>query len=206
MLVNPKRKRVTRKARANPKRRRRTRRKATRRRRRNPVAANPRRRTYRRRRTRRNPKLSIKSVQRDAIVPAAIGGFGALGVDIAYAMLPLPAQFKTGMIGSVAKLGAAVLAGHFVGKMTNRKTGDAFTVGAVTIQAYGLIKGLVQQSMPNLPLSGDPSLAFFQPGMGYMNAGMTVDTPYSNEIPHSNVGEYISGMGEFISGGGSTDW
>lgn len=198
MLVNPKRRRKTKARRnvksvaANPRRRRRTRRKA----RRNPVAmANPRRkrRTYRR----RNPKFSVRSIQRDAIMPAAIGGVGALALDVAFAALPIPANMKTGAIGTVAKIAGAVILGKIAGKALGAKTGEAVTVGAVTIQAYNLVKGFARQAMPTLPMGEYLSGEFdynANPGIGYMNAGQFVPD-MSGAIPYYGgdaMGEYLS--------------
>jgi len=199
MLVNPKRRR--RKARrnvkaaANPRRRRRsTRRRA----RRNPVAmANPRRRTRRRSYRRRNPKFSIRSIQRDAIMPAAIGGVGALALDVAFAALPIPANFKTGAMGTVAKIAGAILLGKLAGKALGAKAGEAVTVGAVTIQAYNLVKGFAKQAMPTLPMGEYLSGEFdynANPGVGYMNAGEFIPD-MSGAIPYygaDNMGEYLS--------------
>ena len=199
MLINPKRRKTRRKARrnpvaANPRRRRRsTRRRA----RRNPVAANPRRRRTVRRRARRNPKFSIRSIQRDAIMPAAIGGVGALALDVAFGALPIPAQFKTGAMGSLAKLAGALVLGKLAGKALGAKTGEAVTVGAVTIQAYNLVKGFAKQAMPTLPMgeyiSGmDAAFPYYnpRPALGYMNAGQFVpDEPYYGG---GQVGEYLS--------------
>lgn len=200
MLVNPKRRRKTKARRnvksavANPRRRRRTRRKA----RRNPVAmANPRRRRTYRRRSRRNPKFSIRSIQRDAIMPAAIGGVGALALDVAFAALPIPANMKTGAIGAVAKIAGAIVLGKLAGQAMGAKTGEAVTVGAVTIQAYNLVKGFARQAMPTLPMGEYLSGEFdynANPGIGYMNAGQFVPD-MSGAIPYYGgdaMGEYLS--------------
>lgn len=201
MLVNPKRRRKARrnmKTAANP-RRKRARRKAARgytvgnapvrRRKLNPKRG--------RRRARRNPKFSIAAIQRQAIMPAAIGGVGALALDVAFGALPIPANFKTGAMGSVAKLVGAVVLGKLAGKALGARAGEAVTVGAVTIQAYNLIKGFAQKAMPTLPMgeyiSGmDAALPYYTPqaALGYANAGQFIPDPYSN---HSGMSEYISG-------------
>lgn len=197
MLVNPKRK-TRRKARrksvaANPRKRRATRKRA----RRNPVAlANPRRKRAVRRRTRRNPKFSVASIQRQALVPAFAGGVGALALDIAFGALPIPANFKTGMIGSIAKIAGAIVLGKIAGKAFGAKIGEAVTVGGVTIQAYNTVKQFAQKAMPTLPMgeyiSGGDFLYNNQFGqIGYTNAAAVLpDAPYNMG---SQVGEYISG-------------
>lgn len=207
MLVNPKgqlktkARRKVKSAAANPRPRRKARRNPTamakrrrRRSRRNPVAmANP-----RRRRSRRNPKFSIRSIQRNAIMPAAIGGVGALALDVAFAALPIPANMKTGAIGAVAKIAGAIVLGKLAGKAMGAKTGEAVTVGAVTIQAYNLVKGFARQAMPTLPMGEYLSGEFdynANPGIGYMNAGQFVPD-MSGAIPYYGgdavMGEYLS--------------
>ena len=218
MLVNPKRRKARRKtarkaASANPRRRRRSRRSRKRaigyavgsgriRRRK----LNPRRRM--RRRARRNPKFSIRSISRDAIMPAAIGGAGALALDVAFGALPIPSQFKTGIMGNVAKIVGALIVGKIAGKAFGSKIGDAVTVGAVTIQAYNAIKGQVQKAMPNLALGEYLDAAWPyapQPGMGYVNPAMVTENllPYQETGPVAEsapyMGEYLSGYGEGYS-------
>lgn len=200
MLVNPRKRRAKKRATAkrNPTRRRRTmtaaqakyfgprrRRRAAKR---NPVrvrrarVASPRR---ARRRVRRNPislkKFNPKSVLNHAVIPAAIGGAGALAVDVIWAMLPIPATFKSGAVGIVAKIAGAVAIGALAGKFVGGKTGEAITVGAVTVTAYDILKNFVRTSVPSLPLSEYIS------GIGYVQAG-----PY---IDGGNVGEYVDGVG-----------
>lgn len=204
MLVNPKRRRKSTRrkvsVKSNPRRKRRTTRK--RRARRNPIHyANPRKRRTRRR-ARRNPKFSVRSIQRDALMPAAIGGVGALAIDVVYGALPIPANFKTGVIGSVAKIAVAVIAGKVAGKMLGAKVGEAMTVGAVTIQAYNAVKGFAQKQFPALPmgeyLSGDfPTYS----QMGYMNPA-PVSTEMLSYAPgsQSGMGEYLSDMETDSSG------
>ena len=202
MLVNPKRRRKSTRrkvsVKSNPRKRRTSRK---RRARRNPIHyANPRKRRVRRR-ARRNPKFSVRSIQRDALMPAAIGGVGALAIDVVYGALPIPANFKTGVIGSVAKIAVAVVAGKVAGKMLGAKVGEAMTVGAVTIQAYNAVKGFAQKQFPALPmgeyLSGDFP-AYSQ--MGYMNpAPVTTDMLSYSPAPQG-MGEYLSDMETDSSG------
>jgi len=153
-----------------------------------------------RRRSRANPKFSIRSIQRQALMPAAIGGVGALALDVAFGMLPIPAQFKTGAMGSVAKLAGAIVLGKIAGKVAGARVGEAVTVGAVTIQAYNLVKGFAQKAMPSLPMGEYLSGMYGpNPGLGYTNAaiygGSQPILPYSgNDAGDApmNVGEYLS--------------
>lgn len=200
MLINPRRRKTRRKAisrRAATPLRKRTKRSKRRAAVGYVVGSGPiRRRKLNPRRLRRNPKLSISSIQKTAIMPAAIGGVGALALDVAFGALPIPTSFKTGAIGSLAKLAGAVVLGKIAGKALGSKVGEAVTVGAVTIQAYNLVKGFAQKSMPSLPmgeyLSGD-----FPPysNLGYVNAA--VNAGDARIAPYSDAD---SGMGHYISG------
>lgn len=199
MLVNPRKRRKTAKrkssAKANPRKRSASPARKRRRARRNPVAlANP---ARKRRRSRRNPKFSVRSIQRDAIMPAVAGGVGALALDIAFGALPIPATFKTGAMGSLAKIVGAVVLGKLAGKAFGAKVGQAVTVGGVTIQAYNTVKAFAQKQTPALPmgeyLSGDFP-AYSQ--MGYVNAAPSFGENMLSYQPgnygSSEMGAYLS--------------
>jgi len=142
-----------------------------RRRRRNPIAAiaaNPRRRRRHRnprasrRRYRRNPSAmgSIKSMLSvrglmNTLVPAGIGGAGALGVDIALAYIPLPEWFQTPIGKMVARIAGAVGVGALAAFIVPRRTAALITAGALTVTAYGTIRDFAAEQFPQLPgLSG----------------------------------------------------
>lgn len=95
----------------------------------------------RRRARRSNP--SMPGFVRDAVnalVPAAIGGAGALGVDVAMAALPLPAFLKSGPAKPVARIGAAVAIGALAGMAVNRRVGSQVMAGGITVVMYDTIK------------------------------------------------------------------
>lgn len=195
-LVNPRKKRRSsrRKARRNPaaapnpRRRRRARRA-----RRNQVAANPRRRRYGRR-SRRNPRaFSIAGAQR-VIVPAAIGGVGAVALNAVFNMLPFPAQFKTGLAGTATKLAAAIfipmLAGQFIGRENARiitlvTAGGIFATEAAKLGQQAGVPGMAEF----IPMSE------YIPTIGWPNAAAGVDGPLVHSYtlpstPQNNMGAY----------------
>lgn len=195
MLVNPRRKRrkAARKMTAKqrqyfaPRRRRAASRAAPKRRRRRTVArAAP---THRRRRRSfrrsRAGSVSIQNALGGFVMPAATGAAGAIGLDILWGLLPIPANLKTGQLAPVIK--AAGLIGIGMVAQQTRVLPPRFVheaVGAgLTVMAYNFIKGIVQQSMPQVALgeyiSGYPEL-------GYVSAGQ-------------QVGEYISGPDAAVS-------
>lgn len=185
LLVNPKRKR---KRKASTKRRTTTARRRTVRR--NPTTTKKR----STRRIRRNPRRN--GIVSD-LVAAGIGAGGALGVDVAFAYLPLPVQYKTGMMGTVAKMGTAIAAGEVLKmtKLVKKPMAEKLVIGALLVQAHSLLKTQLQAAMPTLPLGeymtmgGGSALPYASPGLGYTNAAMSV--PMS--MP---MGEYMTGAAE----------
>ncbi len=187
LLVNPRRRR-----RAAPKRRT-TRRRTTRaaaapaprRRRRTSrvrAAAGSVRRRVRRTRSRINRRGGFV---RGTMMPAAVGGMGALGVDILLGFLPLPAAIQTGAMRPVVRIAAAIGLGMIASKVANRKLGEQVTAGALTVVLYDTIKGGVRSVMPELPgLSGYPSLS-------YVNAALPMGEYVANAPVVGNLGEYM---------------
>ncbi len=173
MLINPKKRKrrastSSRKRRAAPRRRRSSTRLVTRARRTGSRIA---RRVRRSRRSINRPGGFV----RGTLAPAAVGGMGALGVDLMLGFLPLPAAVQTGALKPFVRIGAAVALGMIASKIANKRLGEQVTAGALTVVLYDTIKGGVRSVLPDLPgLSGYPQLSF-------VNAGLPV------------------GMGEFVA-------
>jgi hypothetical protein len=112
-------------------------------------ARNPFRHTSRRRhhagRRSRNP-FDTKGLM-DALIPAAIGGAGAVGVDILLAYLPLPASLQTGWGNYAAKIAGSFAVGYAGGMALGRDKGHQITAGALTVTAYTIVKSLAAQSL-----------------------------------------------------------
>lgn len=119
--------------------------------------ANPRHFRMRRRRH-RNPRrgfgglsLSPISVVRSTIVPAAIGGVGAVGLDVALAYLPIPDSLKSGLPATLTKLLAAILLGYGFGIVTKKRDmGRLITLGAVTVMGYQFIRDQAKAALPTV--------------------------------------------------------
>jgi hypothetical protein len=185
LLVNPRRKTrrkttTKKRTRKNPATKRAT--TATRR-----VRSNPRR---SRRRIKRNPTGNIVN----ELMTAGTGAAGAIGIDLAFAYMPIPEQFKTGVTGTAAKMATAVGAGMILRqtKVVKKAMSDKLVAGSLTVLAYDLVKSQLQQFAPDLPLGeymsmgGGSVLPYAQPNtpLGYTNAAMGV--PMS-------MGEYMPG-------------
>lgn len=145
LLINPRKRRASKKAR-----------KHTAKRRRNPIAlrAAPKRRVHRRRnpiahlsrRRRRNP-ISARGIM-GSLVPmlkdAVIGAGGAIGVEMLWGKLApsLPTSVSSGYAGAAVKAVATVALGHVLDKPT-KGLGRKAAAGALAVQAYQLIAPMV---------------------------------------------------------------
>lgn len=106
---------------------------------------------------RRNPRfLPSASDVTDALLPAAIGGAGALGLSIALGQLSMiPAEWKTGTRGLLVRGGAAFLIGFAARTFLPAKykrLADQATAGALTVTAYDAARSFVTQQWPDLTL------------------------------------------------------
>lgn len=192
MLVNPRRRRrrkTTSHKRRSPRRRVR----------RNPIAANPRRRrrtTHRRRSVRRNPRLSVGGMK-SKLMPALIGGAGAVALDYGFNFIPLPANFKTGLAGDAVKGLIAAASPMLTAKLVGRANAERAAIGALTVIAAKAIAKL----MPG------GSVSEYISGLGYMQAGTFIPSassadelaffeptaPIAQAAQPDNMGEFISG-------------
>jgi hypothetical protein len=116
------------------------------RRRRNPHHHHRRRHLRNPRYRRRNPRENgATGLVREAIVPALVGGAGALVTSVAlgYVQPSLPTQLQSGWfnvaVQAVAAVGIGLLARRFIG----RDRGDMVMVGALTVTAYSAFVSLV---------------------------------------------------------------
>lgn len=106
---------------------------------------------------RRNPRFlpSVSDVT-DAVVPAAIGGVGALGLSIALGQITaIPVEWRTGTRGLLVR-GAAAFAIGALARMVLpakwKRMADQATAGALTVTAYDGIKQVVSTQFPELTL------------------------------------------------------
>lgn len=157
MMVNPRKRRTTRRRKAaTPVRRRRR----TTSRRKSPA-----------RRYRRNP-IARKTGVMTQVQNAAIGAAGAIGVDFAFAKLPIPANLKTGMLAPATKGAVSLGLGMVVSKvMKNKKLGTQIAEGGITVALHDLMK---QQIGGAIGLSGvdDTLLGFDDTLLGMEDLGL----------------------------------
>lgn len=125
---------------------------------------------------RRNPIK--KGVVEQHIMPALIAGAGAVGLDAAWANLPIPASIKNGPFRHVAKAGAAVIGVELLkrSKVVKAKTADQLGTGALTVIAHQVITDLIKTNAPQINL-GDDNMGYYDNGMGYYDTGMGYLSP-----------------------------
>lgn len=141
--------------------------------------ANPVRRVHHRRRRlhyRRNPTshaggagpLRLQAL----VMPAATIGLGAIGSELAMGYLPIPANLKTGIMRHVTKGAISLAAGAALAQFVNRRMGEAFALGGLTIAFHDAFKDAILQFMPAAQFGG---MGYYSPGatvpMHRMNAG-----------------------------------
>jgi len=197
----------------NPRRRRRSRRHVS-------VSINPRRRRRAHHRRYSNPRrrrgrggglgFSVKSPQailHSAIVPAAIGGAGALALDVTMGYLSpyLPATLQAGWFNLAVRLAGAIGLGMVAGKFLGRERGRVVMLGALTVAAYSTLKGLVSSAGVTLPgLSGyaDYTAYPLSPRMGNLGAYMrgATGTPGIQGLGYVSPAPVVKGMGAYMRG------
>jgi hypothetical protein len=141
------------------------------RRRRRRAASSGRRRSYLRnpapRRARRRRSVSVRRFRRNpsarrlgggalnfgkSLLPAIGIGVGAVGAEIIMGYLPIPANFKTGVLRHVTKGVVAVAAGFLIGKVLRQKRlGNFVALGGVVIAAHDALKEVITSRMPAIP-------------------------------------------------------
>lgn len=135
--------------------------------------------------------LSLKpqTFIRETLIPSAIGGAGALGVDVAWGMLPLPASIKSGPMAPLAKAAGAVAVGLIASKVAGKKIGAQVTSGYLTVLAYNLLKGMVQKAMPQLPMG---EVGYVQAGQFLPDQSIAAYLEAPGNAPSSGVGAYLN--------------
>lgn len=152
------------------------------------------RRSVRRFASNRSGSFSLKpsALIRDTLIPSAIGGAGALLVDIAWGMLPmLPVSIKTGPLAPIAKLAGAVAVGLVASKVAGKKIGAQVTSGYVTVFAYNMLKGMVTKAMPQLTL-GDYNMGYMQAGQFLPDQSIAAYLEAPQSAPQAGMGAYLN--------------
>lgn len=101
------------------------------------------------RRTRRhrshNPFSSRGLVS--AVMPAAIGAAGAIGLDVLMAYLPLPATLQTGWMNTLTRAAGAIGLGLVAGKVMGKSIGHEVAAGGLIVVAYSALKATLAPTL-----------------------------------------------------------
>lgn len=205
LLINPRKRRASKKRRS-PAQRAATRKLVARnRRRKNPSPPGSRRKTRRsavrravsrpanRRRYKRNPsgRMTVRGVTNLAQV-AAGGAAGAIALDVVLAYLPLPAMLKVGMMGKVTKAAGAIALGAIAQRtgIVKSSTARDMTIGALTVQFAGIGRELLGQFAPGVALSAYMN-SDYENALGYAGSGWNPANAlnWSGGMNAYNVGE-----------------
>lgn len=163
--------------------------------RRNPVAVSRRRRSGSRR-SLKGFKLIPTNFIKGTVLPAAIGGAGALAVDIVWGILPIPAGIKTGPLGPLAKVAGALGVGAVASMVGGRAMGEKVVGGYLTVMAYNFARDLVSKAAPQLTLGDYSPMGYYQGGQFLPDNSMGVYVGDTTTMANPNA----AGMGAYISG------
>ncbi len=145
------------------------------------------------------------------IVPALIGGAGAIGVDVGLAYLSpyLPAFLQSGWGRIGAQVLGAVGIGLAAGKLVDRETGKAALAGALTITAYSALRQALAPTLGSSVkgLSGLADFSDFTPTS--WSGGYAVGANMGAYMRNPNLGAYLTntnappriGMGAYMNPG-----
>ena len=127
------------------------------------------------------------------ILPAVGIGAGAVISEVIMGYLPIPANFKTGVMRHVTKGVVGIAAGMAIGKILKQKRlGNFVALGAVAIAAHDAIKEVITARMPSVPFGAYLPMSSVGGALGYYSPGSTVEM--------SSMGQYLNtspgGLGE----------
>lgn len=168
--------------------------------------SNPRRRKRRapvrrrrsRTRYRRNPRMTMRSVLNNTVVPAMQAAGGAIALDFVWGFVPIPLEMKTGPMRHVVKGLGAIVIGQIAGQVVNKRVGDNMAMGALTVVFHAAFRELIANVAPNVPLSyysAGPD-AGADPSLGYYVSSPRLGTQGGESIPvgmnaNSEMGYYV---------------
>lgn len=151
---------------------------------------------------RRNPTGGFVRDAMAVIIPSAVGGAGALGLDVLLGVLPLPDAMKMGPMRPVVRVAGAIGLGMLVGMVASKQTATQVASGAMTVVLYDTIKGFLARTgvkIPGIAMYEIPGIGMYEvepaPALGYTDSGQQVgDTDmYPDTVAEyegDNVGVY----------------
>jgi hypothetical protein len=128
----------------------------------------------------------------DTLIPSALGGAGALTLDVLLGVVPLPAMMKTPMMAPVVKVAAAIGLGWLASKVTSKRTANQIAVGAISVTLYNVAKaGLIKVGGGKIP-----GLSAYPDGyMGeYVSEYIDENGDVQQQIGYSSTGEMVGDL------------
>ena len=121
------------------------------------------------RRRRSNPRggFGLKGIVANQLMPALIGGAGAVGNDMLFNIVPLPVMLKIGPMRHLGKAATALAIGFVASFFAKKKTADTIAIGALTVVGYNVVRDLVSRFAPGIAMG-----EYLDPGLGYYGAGL----------------------------------
>ncbi len=166
----------------------------------------------RRRRRTGNPKrITARGIQ-NQLMDAGTGAVGALGLDVIQGYLPIPAQWKGGLVGTGVKallaIGMGVVASNV--KIIRGTTANKMVNGALTVVLHDELRKQVSTFAPGLQLGeymGENGLGYYGSGYpaGIMDENYGGMGSYLPELSTDDLGMEQWGLNEYM-GGGENDY
>ena len=163
------------------------------------------------RRRRRNPALSMRSVQ-NQVMDAGTGAVGAIALDVVQGYLPIPANLKAGIVGTLVKVGLAISIGIIGSKVriVSNAVAGKMANGALTVVLHDELKKQIMTFAPGIQMGeylGPDGLGMYE-GAGYAPYGEdTLGGPYLPSLDTESLdfqqdgfgmGEYVGAPGEYM--------
>lgn len=142
---------------------------------------------------RKNP---IGGFVSDMLIPSAVGGVGAIGLDVLLGVLPLPVAMKSGAMAPVVKIAGAIGLGMLAGMVAPKRIANQLAAGAITVTLYNVAKaGLVKVSGGKIPglaeyISGDGVVIDAATGQAYQ-VGEYVGEDDMPQIGYPSAGQMV---------------
>ncbi len=120
-----------------------------------------------RRRSNPRARYGMQGMLNNQVMPALMGGAGAVGNDMLFNVLPLPVMLKIGPMRHIGKAASALAIGFVASFFATKKTADQLAAGALTVVGYNVVRELVSRFAPGIAMG-----EYLDPGLGYYGAGL----------------------------------
>ena len=146
------------------------------------------------------PAFTMRSIQ-NQVIDAGMGAVGALGLDVVQGYLPIPANLKSGLVGTGVKALLAIGLGIVASKtkLVKSSTAAKFANGALIVVLHDELKKQVSTFAPGIQMGeylDDFSLGYYGSGYNPEDAGMGTFLP---ELNTEDMSFQEDGFGEYLN-------